>query len=270
MSISEINTDSVLKVTDFQALVLLFPSGKSLTAVLDLESKNKKLHFYKEVSPSSPSEMLSFLDKYQPEKLQLISTSSDFTLLPMILAKNEAEDDRQWLDQLPGKALREVVLSDYHPAQRFKLIFSETAANWNFFSQIRPDIKIRHLINLLHRNCSENKLVSIWSKVVCFFLEKRFFVIAYKDDELMLANSFDYEVPADVLYYLLWVKNEVYSKDQEIPFYLNGLITEESKLFQLLKSYIRDLNFGTGGGEIKSENENFPPFHTFSILVENE
>ena len=270
MSISEVNTDSVLQYTDFQAVVLLTSNGNGISAVFNLKSKNKKLHFYREISITSPTEILSFLDEYQPEKLQLISASSDFTLLPLFLSKDESGDDRQWLDQLPGKFSREVVLSEKHPAQSFKLIFSETASNWNFFSQIRPDVKIRHLVNVLHSNCSENKLASIWSKVVCFFLEKRFFVLAYKNDEIMLANSFEYEVPADVLYYLLWVKNEVYSKGEEIPFYLNGLISEESKLFQLLKSYIKDLNFGTGGGEIKSENENLPPFHTLGILLENE
>lgn len=270
MSISDVNTDAVFKATDLQAMVLLSSAGKSLTAVFDSKSDDTKLRYYQEISPASPTEMISFLDEYQPEKLQLISASSDFTLLPLILSKDESGDDRQWLDQLPGKFSREVVLSEKHPAQSFKLIFSETASNWNLFSQIRPDVKIRHLVNVLHSNCSENKLASIWSKVVCFFLEKRFFVLAYKNDEIMLANSFEYEVPADVLYYLLWVKNEVYSKSEEIPFYLNGLISEEGKLFQLLKSYIKDLNFGTGGGEIKSENENLPPFHTLGILLENE
>ena len=270
MSISDVNTDAVLKDTVFQAIVLLSSSGKCLAAAFDSKSESKKLRLYNEIGLTSPAGMLSFLDEYQPDQLQLISTSSDFTLLPLGIANVAEGDDRQWLEQLPGKSTREVVLSEIDNAQSFKLVFSETAVNWNFFSQIRPEVKIRHLVNVLHSNCSKSKLASIWSKVVCFFLEKRFFVIAYKNDEIMLANSFEYEVPADVLYYLLWVKNEVYSKEVEMPFYLNGMISEESKLFQLLKSYIKDLNFGTGGGEIKSESEELPPFHTLGILLENE
>jgi hypothetical protein len=225
----------VSNASTVNAVILISSTGKALTAFFSTENEKRKFIYFKELSLRSPLEMLDLLDQFQPGNLQLISASTDFTLVPSFLMDAEAEDDRQWLEQLPGRNPRDIVFSEKDPSQSFKLVFSESANHLSFFSQIRSDVQIRHLVSVTHENCSINRLASLWSKVVCFFLEKNFFVIVYKDNEIKLANSFQFEVAADVLYYLLWVKNEIYTGEEEVPFYFNGLISRESKIFSAFK-----------------------------------
>ena len=252
------------------AIVLMKPSDKALLGLFTEENQESKFVLYKEFSSSSPMELVNILDETKPINLQLISTSSDFTLIPRALFSDAHDDDRKWLEHLPGKFEREVVLSEMDKKDSFKLVFSESAAACEFFSQLMPNTKIRHIVSVFNENCTENRLASIWTKVICFFLDKKFFAIAYKNNDIRLANSFEFEVPADVLYYLLWIKKEIYGDGLEIPFYLNGMISEDSKIFGLLKAYLKDLNFGTGSREGKPSNELLPPFHTLGVLLNKD
>lgn len=90
-----------------------------------------------------------------------------------------------------------------------------------------------------------------------------FMVIAGANNKLLLAQTFQYSTPEDVLYYLLKICQQFGLSQQDVHLSLSGLIDKQSALFKELYQYFINIEFRQPGW-VNSGNEY--PAHFFTSL----
>ena len=92
--------------------------------------------------------------------------------------------------------------------------------------------------------------------------DKRFNVTVSKEDQLLLAKTYSYNAPADVLFYLLKIC-EIFGLDQEtVQLGISGLIDRNSALFKTLYDYFIHISFKEASWQQTGEY----PAHYFTLL----
>jgi len=66
-------------------------------------------------------------------------------------------------------------------------------------------------------------------------------LMVYRGDQLVYCNSFYYSASTDLLYYVLFVMEQLKIDTEETTVFLSGNIEHESEIFKLLESWIRNL-----------------------------
>lgn len=209
--------------------------------------------------------MVDLIDKLQPSNIKVISASTDFALVPLELIQKG--DDRKWLSTLPGGNGLGVVLKDVLEDKGYSAVFSMESDSFNLLTAFTNSNSPEHISTTIIQNASLGEFNKIWTKMVCFFLDKKILILAFEHDRIQLANFFSFDIPADALYYIMWVKREVYGEDGEVPVFVNGMIQVDSPLFKTLRSYLPQLYLGMEMDKIKDNSEvDYSP-HNFELLV---
>jgi hypothetical protein len=68
-------------------------------------------------------------------------------------------------------------------------------------------------------------------------------IIILKGSEFLFCNSFRFTTQTDLLYYLLFVMEQLKINTEESPLYLSGVVEKESELYKLLATYFRFVGF---------------------------
>ncbi|MET0243982.1 MAG: DUF3822 family protein [Flavitalea sp.] len=102
---------------------------------------------------------------------------------------------------------------------------------------------------------------------VVFYADK-FMIGAFRDGEILILQSFIYQTPEDVSYYLLSVLNAHDIKPEDVILKISGLIDEDSILYAELVKYFQHLVWDALPQTIDPAGilKEFPP-HYFSPLV---
>ncbi len=74
------------------------------------------------------------------------------------------------------------------------------------------------------------------------FNRKSIDIVAVKDEQTQLMNSFDYKTSEDVIYYLLYVMEQLAFNQNDTTVLLMGNIQKESNVYKLLYKYIHTLS----------------------------
>ncbi|HLS12341.1 MAG TPA: DUF3822 family protein [Flavobacteriaceae bacterium] len=75
------------------------------------------------------------------------------------------------------------------------------------------------------------------------FTSKQLDIVVFKDGALQLANSFEYHTPEDVVYYVLFVYEQVALSTEETPIYISGAVSQSTAIHSELYTYIRHVEF---------------------------
>lgn len=94
------------------------------------------------------------------------------------------------------------------------------------------------------------------------FRTDEFTLLVAKDSNLMLAQSFPYSTPEDVVYYLLKVCQQFSLSQKEVSVRLSGLIDKQSALYKELYQYFIHVEFREADWNTGSEY----PAHFFTSL----
>ncbi len=93
-----------------------------------------------------------------------------------------------------------------------------------------------------------------------------FSVIAVKANKLIVAQTYSYSSPADILYYLLKICEQFGLSQRETELCIAGLIERESALFRELNQYFMNASFREPIWEIPGMDERQYPSHFFTPL----
>ena len=69
-------------------------------------------------------------------------------------------------------------------------------------------------------------------------------IIILKEGELIFHNHFDYQAPEDILYYQLFVFQQLEINPHQTDLIVYGKVTENDAIHTLLVKYIKEINFG--------------------------
>ena len=94
------------------------------------------------------------------------------------------------------------------------------------------------------------------------FQKDNFTVIAAKGIHFLLAQTFEYVTPADVLYYLLKICQQFSLSQQELQLQLSGLIDKQSSMYNELYQYFINIEFRDANWKMINDY----PAHFFTSL----
>ena len=150
-------------------------------------------------------------------------------------------------------------------------IVSEAVAGWQVYNVYAvpeevhewlnrkfPSGKTGHNYSLGIRNIRDSDSSG---RISLDILTNELYVIADKENKLLLAQGFLYSTPADVLYYLLKICQQLNLSQQSVKLLLSGLIEKDSALYKELHQYFLHIEFREA-----TWNSNEYPAHFFTSL----
>lgn len=97
------------------------------------------------------------------------------------------------------------------------------------------------------------------------FRNDNFSVLVTKGNKLLLAQTFEYATPADVVYHLINISQKFSLKQETVLITIAGLIEKESALFREVYQYFLHVNFREASWHIADDKEEYPK-HFFTSL----
>lgn len=111
----------------------------------------------------------------------------------------------------------------------------------NYFFDKYGEFEYKHSIsvlleNLLKKEKNNSPRVYLYNKPGSYDL------VVIEEGKLIFCNSFQYETPEDFLYYLLFTAEQLNLDPEKFDLQLFGNISEESDLYQLAYTYIKNIS----------------------------
>ena len=118
-----------------------------------------------------------------------------------------------------------------------------------------------------HRNTvslKNNTATTEGGNILVNFRNEDFTVLASANGKLLLAQTFSYSTPADVIFYLLKICQQFGLNQTQVNIHLSGLVEQESALYRELHQYFLHVEFRNAGWKAPVTNES--PAHFFTSL----
>lgn len=175
------------------------------------------------------------------KSVRLVISNQSFTLVPTPLFQKEYA--ARVLSLARGLAItQESVQHTTHPHWEAVNVFSLPTQLSEWILEIYPleKIQIFHQADILLELASQ-----LGEQSFMIYFEKQAATLIYvQENRLHYCNRFVYRVPADVVYYVLFVMNELQINAEEVPAWAFGVIDESDEAYQLLYNHIRHLSAG--------------------------
>jgi Protein of unknown function (DUF3822) len=154
-------------------------------------------------------------------------------------------------------------------------VVSEAVDEWQLFNvytlpndvhewvgRIFPAYKYRHSYSLSLRIMPADPS----DHILIDFTTDEFSFIIVTENKLLIAQTFPYTTPEDILYYLLKACNEFSLPRGEIQFFISGLIEKDSQLYKELYQYFMNAEFRVQAWKLPSTEGDVYPAHFFTSL----
>ena len=187
--------------------------------------------------------------------------SNESVQIPSVVYKYE--DGQLNLDATFGKSVHTTVVSENVPGWNLYNVYRlpsnlHSAISWKFLSAKSWSI----YSVLLKGHASKND-----EAMIIDFKTDEFSVVILKNNKLLLAKTFSYTSPTDVLYYLLKCCQQLNLSQQTVKLSLAGLIEKDSAVYRELHKYFINLEFESLSADVKlAEALTVHPEHYFSSI----
>lgn len=190
-----------------------------------------------------------------------------FTLVPGPLF-DPAEREGYLKLNFRGEA-EEQYLSDHLTPFDSQLVFSMPGATYNAIRAVYPSVRIQHHISVLLDSISMNFKNRISANRVFLHLREKFFdLVLFDGRQMSYCNSFSYLNAEDIVYYLVFVLEQLNLNPEAIHVVLLGQVDRSSGLYELMAKYVRHIEFGRRNDTFRycSSISQLPPQGFFTLL----
>jgi uncharacterized protein DUF3822 len=200
-------------------------------------------------------------------KVVMVYNFMESTLVPE--AYFQSDLNRPVLDLMFGDAEKGLVLSEKIDVQPVYNVYRIPPGIHKLFQQKFASSSYWHYYTLQFSYFQVEKDSPVpLARIRVMFYADRFILAAFRDGELLIFQSFAYQTPEDVSYYLLTVLNAHDIKQEDVILKISGLIDEDSILYGELLKYFEHLVWDELPAGIDTSHvlKDFPA-HYFSPLV---
>jgi hypothetical protein len=155
-------------------------------------------------------------------------------------------------------------------------VVSENVPGWNLYNIYRLPSNLHSAISWKFLSAKSWGINSVLLKdhspkneetMIIDFKTDEFSLVVLKNNKLLLAKTFTYTSPEDVLYYLLKCCHQLNLSQQTVKLSLAGLIEKDSAIYRELYKYFINLEFETLSADVKlAEALTVHPEHYFSSI----
>jgi hypothetical protein len=179
-------------------------------------------------------------------------------LLPSTL--KTPDDSLLLLESYYGKLPNAIMVTEEIPEWQLKNIFAIPKEEYEWVTTKLPAAKYSH-----HYTTGIKKINNAGPDglLLMDFRKYDFSVITAKQSGVMMAQTFAYAKPEDVLYYLLVICRQYSFSPKEVSIQLSGLIDKQSSLFKELYQYFVNVDFRKAGWSVAGSEY---PAHFFTSL----
>ena len=179
---------------------------------------------------------------------------------------------------VPSNGFRQEEASLFQPAATpASVVITESIPEWQLYNVYPVPVELHQYFNsrfptAQYRNqfTAGLKKLELSSREGSLLIDIRhhdFSVMAAKAGKLLLAQTYEYSVPDDIIYYLLRICRQFELSQQEVVLNLSGLIDQDSALYKELFQYFIHLGFRDSSW--KGLGRDFPA-HFFTSLNDIE
>ena len=213
-----------------------------------LEVEHYENHpFTKRVDPLGLTQELenlyntSTLLKQAYKKVVVVYVNSLFTFVPKAIFNEESLVD--YLKFNTKILATDYIAHDILEEQEMVCVYVPYTNCNNLFFDYYGNFEYRHSMSLLaqHTLSSKNKQDES-PRLLINVYKSSFEVIVYQSTKLLLANSFEFITKEDFIYYLLFTMEQLNLDPETTIVELVGDIAEESALYEIAYTYIREVS----------------------------
>jgi hypothetical protein len=202
------------------------------------------------------------------KSVEILYSSENFTLVPQAFFQNGYADKLIGFNHEieKGYCIDKTLL----PKAEAFCIFAIPENLKEFLNLKFPKATIRHnLFPLIERALKENKNFPDRKQVHINFFRTYFELIVLSGTKLLLCNQFNYSCENDVIYYVLYVFDQLKLPPDSTELVLHGNFPQAAPLYQLFKKYIRKTVFAKPTSLFNySYTFNQLPEHYFTTLLD--
>lgn len=179
----------------------------------------------------------SFLKK-QFEKIIFLPDHNLYTLIPdKLFQENEG---KRYLEFNHGIDSNEKINIDHLQELQLRNIYWQPNELKKSAEKYFTNVQYNHLLSSLIRSFSKEKNLN--ANVLINYCGKRMDVIVFKEGQFVFCNSFFYESPADMIYFLLNVFQQT-SISSSTSIKLTGEIVKKSTEYEIISKYFSNISF---------------------------
>ncbi|MFC5408553.1 DUF3822 family protein [Larkinella bovis] len=205
------------------------------------------------------------------KKIQVSVNSPSFTLIPTSLYRKEYR--AQYLQLMRGNplSLSEHALTYTHQKEDFQAVFSIDNALTDWLAATYPlqQLTIVHQSSALIQATAASDLVLDSSQKLSLNFEDESVTLVFrKAGRFMYCNRFAYKNATDLVYYILYVINELKTEPKELKVILSGEITPFADIFTSLEQFLPNIRFGSTPPNLKltAAFDEVPEHRYFSLF----
>lgn len=189
-----------------------------------------------------------------------------YTLVPLPLYQPGAEADLLSFNHPLAETA--AVTSDEAEDLALRVVYQQPTAVEAVLKQRFPTLRMRHAsTTLLQGLVLASKARS--NKQVFLNLHAPLFDLTVLDGKaLQFHNTFRYNTPEDLAYYLLYTLEQLELSPDTVPVAITGALKMNSEAYQLLERYVRNLSFEpvNSGTSLSSSLSSAPKHYFFNLL----
>ena len=138
----------------------------------------------------------------------------------------------------------------------------------NFFFDKYGEFEFQHNISVLIESVLAKKQLKQEAQIYLNDYNNYYELIIVQNNKLLLANTFHYETKEDFIYYLLFTLEQLQLDPSEIDLWLLGTIMKQSENYDILYTYIKNIDFLIPAFSFKADLDRAESFHreAFSLL----
>ena len=173
---------------------------------------------------------------------RIIIANSLSTLIPTALFSKE--DSSLYLDFNFEKYDQDTIFNDELRNLQINSVYCIPGDLHKKIISYFPDAKVSHISTILIECLFANfKNLFGQGKVFLNVRNGEFDLIIFKVKGLQYFNSFQFKAPEDLLYYLIFVMEQLNLNPEETPLVLLGDTDKKSEIFELIFRYVRNVEF---------------------------
>ena len=254
-----------ISLDGFSYAILDIPKGKyTVLKSFNFFLKRPRLLFMKVKEVMSEDQYLNLKFK----SVDIIYSTENFTLVPQAFYQHGSADKYFGFNHETDKGY--YVEKTLLPKAESWCIFNVPENLKEYLSLKFPKASMKHnLFPFVEKALKENKNFPYRKQVHLNFSRTYFELIVLSGTKLLLCNQFNYAGESDVIYYILYVFDQLKLSPDSTELIFHGRFHQTEPMYQTLKKYIRKSTFAKPTSTFNySYTFNQLPEHYFTTLLD--
>jgi hypothetical protein len=179
------------------------------------------------------------------QSIRLVHQSAWYTVVPKDLF-----DPSRGLDYLKFNTRlldNDLVAYDVIEALDLVVVYLPFTNVNNWFFERFGSFTFEHSVSVLLRHFLAQNSPQNTAQAMIYLHHNQFDLIVWQGKKLLMSNTYNFQAPQDVLYYVLFGFEQFDLNPEQVPVYLAGAAFEQEPLFELLFKYVRHVSFYAQG-----------------------